>query len=204
MNLNGETVPLVLAETKYGNIYCTGGMKTDTCYEDRNGDARFDTVWNARPTSRRPIVVLAATNPKEMDAPIGFKAVISEQVVAEQNLGVIFDGAVRGALNDNGKFTFMIGTFQLGWHDGKDAPRDPTGAGWVPVNLMTNIYSDKKKVSISVKELGVTYAITKSALDGSITLEFSAEKKNGVALHKKLEIDLPDTEELEPDAGEVI
>lgn len=204
MYLNGKDVPLVLAETKYGNIFCTGGMKTDHCYEDRDGDARFDTIWNARPTSKRPIVVFSASNPESLDTAISFEAVTTKKIIAEQNLGVIFDGAVRGLLNEDGKFKFMIGSFQLGWHDGKDAPRDPTGLGWMPVNFMTNVYSSKKKISISVEELGVTYAITKAALDGEITLQFSAKKKINVALHKKLEIDLPDPEEEDPDTGKII
>ncbi len=204
MKQAGRDIPLVLAKTIYGNIYCTGGMKSDKCYEDRDGDGLFDTVWKANPTTQTPIVSLAVSAPEELKTPIRYTASQSKEVVAEQKLGILYDGALRGTVDADGDYTFMVGSFGLGWHDGKTAPRDPTGKGWSAVNFMMLVYSDRKMAKIAVEKLGVTYAIAKAAVDGHITVEFSAKKKSGVYLNEELDVDLPKTQEDEDGVDKVI
>ena len=119
----------------------------------------------------------------------------SELIVATQKLGLIYDGPVRADVEEDGTFSSFLSSAQVGWHSGKDAPRDPSGEGWVPKNVIVFLLVEETKPETIITELGFKYTPLQASVDGTMELTYSAIPVDSTLVHEKFELDLKEAQE---------
>ncbi len=188
--IGGRQVALATAETKLGKLYCDFTKAAEACFEDRDGDGKLDHRWSVLRHSLAPNPIVGVETPKPLEQPITLaSASDTKAVVAEQMLGLLYNGPYRGLIGDAGQFNLMIGDVSLGWHGGKAAPRSPTGSGWVAENFIIVMTAPEKAVEILISEIGVRYSAKNPTIDGQIELSLIAMPIDGARLDAEFDID---------------
>jgi hypothetical protein len=133
-------IPLVMARTTYGQLYC--GSKA--CYEDRNADGAFDYEWQLGRNGAPPNEPRAANNPKELKKQIAFRATeMPGNPVFQQVLGLVYTGPLEGVPKEDQTLLPMIGELSLGWYGGAGSARTPDGVGWSLEQRIPMILADE-------------------------------------------------------------
>ena len=188
--IDGAVVPLTLARTSRGNLYCASGESGDRCYEDRDSDQRLDHAWTPFRADKTIGTFRIVSDATELDTPAALSAAEGSDTVMSGVLGLLYDGPSRGLISDAGRFDVVIGFFKIGWLAGLDVPRDPTGAGWQPVNLLGFIAGDETlSPTVNFDSLGLTLEPRTVHIDGSMDLVLDAQPMSGVNVREKLEVD---------------
>ena len=190
--LVADGMPLVAVSSSFGAIYCGKTGADFVCYEDRNGDSAFDFRWKTALRSVSPTVLTRATMPEALEAPQAFEAVSKEEAtpLIEYKLGLIYNGPVRAKLDEEDlSIKAGFGEFALGWIDGKDAIRDPSGKGWNWVKSFALLYLDESKVKTIVNPLNFSFTILDMTRTGDLTLEYSAEAVSRILFTEKFDLD---------------
>ena len=193
--IDGAVVPLTLARTTRGNLYCASGETRDRCYEDRDSDQKLDHAWKPYRADKSIGTYRIVSGASALDAPIALSTVDGADTVMSGVLGLLYDGPARGLISDAGRFDVMFGFFKIGWLAGLDVPRDPTGAGWQPVNLLGFVGGDETPSPKAIFDrLGLTLEPKTVHIDGSMDLVLDAQPVTGVNVREKLEVDFADEE----------
>ena len=201
--INGRNTYLAQASTHFGNLYCTFSDSDNSCYEDRDADGLFERRWKAEHLSRSPANITTARLPEEVQPPIPFQTTTrKDRTIATQRLGLLYNGPVSGAIDENGNFTTIIGELAIGWHAGKSELRDPTGFGWKYQNAVLFAILPELAPEVVVRELGLRYTALKATVEGGLELEYQATAMDGVDLNREFDYDI-DKREVIPEDPEV-
>ena len=175
-----------------GVLFCGPSASAFVCYEDRDGNGAFDYLWNTKDRGKEPFITYAARTPVELPSQIAFAAIPEDEdrVLAENTLGVIYNGPVNALLNKDMKFDFALGEFQLGWMTNKDYQRRPNGDGWFGLRRFSLLYLADKQPKTTVSPLAFSFTILDMTLDGKLTLEYAAEKVDALRLTEKFDYDV--------------
>lgn len=188
--LPSADMDLTSATTTRGKLFCGKKDAAYICYEDRNGNGMFDYRWQTKDRGKAPNVLISATAPEALLSELPFEGKTENSAaVLNYTLGLVFNGPVRGLLDEDQKFKFAMGEFGLGWTDGKDAPRDPTGVGFYLLRSFGIIVMDENVPKTTVKPLDFSFTGLELGVDGKLILEYSAEPVKDMNLRQKWEYD---------------
>lgn len=202
ITIGSTQLPVAAVETSLGQLYCSFDGDNNGCYEDRDANGRVDRKWNANKTKNAPFVISNANDPVVLEAEFTITALKdSEEIIATQKLGLVYDGPYRANVDDDGALSSFISTAQIGWHSGKTAPRDPSGAGWSSENVMLLVLVEDKKAETIINELGFKYTPLKANVDGTIELKHSAVPVERTKVHEKFDVDFSQAEEEKEEPG---
>ncbi len=179
-------VQLAISTTRLGKLFCGNYQGKYVCYEDRDGNGAFDYVWQTNSRSKSPNVLLSASAPQLIETEVPFES-ISEgaQPVMTNTVGLVFNGPVRGMLNEDMQFTVAMGEFAMGWIDSKDAKRHPDGEGWSPLRTFPLLVIEDHAPKTILKPLEFTYTPISMTTSGKLIVEYSAVPVSEMNLFEK-------------------
>lgn len=193
MTRNNEDVLLMKAPTRYGTLYCAAKDDGDQCFEDRDGDGQLDYVWGVGRVSHLEDTYLSASQPEALERTLPFEALGEPgETLAEQKLGLLYDGPMRGKIDDNGEFEVMLGEVSVGWHDGKDAPRNPNGGGWQQVNALGIVVFKDRDLDIRIENFGLDLTTRGGTMVGTVALDVAGEPVDGLNVRDRPDVDIPE------------
>lgn len=196
ISVGSSSLPVAAVKTTLGTLYCTFEGANEGCYEDRDGNGKVDRKWNANRMGRAPGIITTANDPITLAKELPVSAAGDlDAVIATQMLGLIYDGPMRAKVEETGSLSSFVSSALVGWHGGKNAPRDPSGAGWVSKNVIVFLLVEDKKPETIIPELGFKYTPLQANVDGTMELTYSAIPVETTQIHKKLELDLKASEE---------
>ncbi|MEM1087069.1 MAG: hypothetical protein AAGH90_05015, partial [Pseudomonadota bacterium] len=189
-----ETIAIT---NRFGNMYCAlSNPETSYCYEDRDADGRTERRWDVNYSKSAPFQLQTASTPVMLETPLPIKTLEeSDSALISQKLGLLYNGAVEGTLDDDFNFTVMIGELLMGWMLEKDTPRDPSGDGWVRATMIPVILVGENKPETTVKNLAFTYKILGATLEGDLSISYQVDKIEDVNLRERFEFDVKGVEE---------
>jgi hypothetical protein len=195
----GETIGLIVSDTTRGKVYCDLKVQ-NVCYEDRDANGSFDHRWKAASNSRAPGELRTVNTPTELTPELAFQEAENKQeVLLTQQLGLLYNGPVEGRADDDFNITNMLGEFMLGWHAGKDAPRDPTGSGWSAERILPTLLLEGVVQEITVNPLGLTYKVVKATVEGDLEIVYRVEAVEDIDLTEKFDYDIERDSETDED-----
>ena len=166
---------LAAISTGHGNLYCGDTEGIFYCYEDQDGDDRFDRRWY---TAKETVMVdfLVAREPEMLVTPIPFSALEDGDDCAARtaSLGLIYNGPVEGVLNEDMEFLFGIAELRLGWIEDVKAPRTPEGGNWSGIYNLRTVRIGSVTAKMLATPLDFTFEAYAMDIEGAVDLWFQA------------------------------
>lgn len=190
--LNDKTIPLVLTATKLGNLYCSNAEDGDRCYEDRDGDARLDYVWEPYRDDKTLTAFNIVSKAKPLEIPLNLRVTADGQPLIRRRLAMIYDGPIRGLIGAADDFELMIGAMALGWvEDG--VSRLPNGDGLSRFTSLSMIVLSEDNKPINYEALGLSMTPRGATVDGKLTLGFRVKSVENVDVLERFKADIGET-----------
>lgn len=191
-SLQDKTVPLVLATTLLGNLYCSSTADGDRCYEDRDGDNRLDYVWEPIRNDKTLTSFNVVGDAKPLETPLALHVTTDGHPLIRRRLAMIYDGPIRGLVGAVDDFELMFGAMALGWiEDG--VTRMPDGKGLSRFQSLRFIVLADGNKPFNYEALGLSFTSRSATVDGKLTLGFNAKSVEKVDVLKRMKADIGET-----------
>ncbi|MCR9077580.1 MAG: hypothetical protein NXH78_00645 [Hyphomonadaceae bacterium] len=196
---NGEALTAVT--TPFGNLYCSFGAD-GTCYEDRDGNDRFDHQWTIKDAGMRTVSSLTARTPIKLTVERQFSGLSEDEVSVtyQRTAALVYDGPREGVLAEDGRtFQTMLGQLAFGWLDPAQ-PRSPSADSWRLIQLIPFAILSDTPVRTKVNELNLIYALENASIDGAIAVDLEAGHVEDYSIQQRLSFSVIPTEPSESNA----